>query len=57
MLTRFYLLLAVTGVALAQQVVAPTDAQVGPPRGENTGNYNVTQSFELGLSLVAGRRQ
>src|SRR5271168_5150556 len=32
----------------AQQVVAPTPGQVGPPRGENTGDYNITQSFETG---------
>ncbi len=36
------------GTLNAQQVVAPTPAQVGPPRGENTGDYNITQSFETG---------
>src|SRR5947209_1011998 len=36
----------------AQEVVAPTPAQVGPARGENVGGYNVTQSFELGLRWV-----
>ena len=35
-------------MAAAQQTVAPTDAQTGPPRGENMGNYNVTQSWEFG---------
>src|SRR6185437_13592007 len=34
--------------AAAQQVVAPATDHVGPPRGENTGDYNITQSFELG---------
>ncbi len=40
----------------AQQVVAPTPEQVGSPRGENTGNYNVTNSMETGyrFSLVGG---
>ncbi len=48
MLTRIYLALTLAGAAAAQQTVAPTDAPVGLPRGENHGNYNVTQSFELG---------
>lgn len=33
---------------LAQEVVAPTPEQAGPARGENTGDYNVMQSFETG---------
>src|SRR5579872_1957548 len=33
----------------AQPVVAPTPEQVGPPRGENTGDYNITQEFETGF--------
>jgi hypothetical protein len=48
MLTRLYLALTLAAAAAAQQVVAPTDAQVGPPRGENMGEYNVTQSWEFG---------
>src|ERR1041384_3214345 len=48
MRTRFYLALVVAGVAQAQQVAAPTPAQVGSARGDNAGDYNVTQSFELG---------
>src|SRR5262249_47788142 len=48
MLNRLCFALTLAGAAAAQQTVAPTDARVGPPRGENTGNYNVTQSFELG---------
>ena len=41
----------------AQETVAPTvDEQVGPARGENTGDYNVVQSWELGyrLRLIGG---
>lgn len=42
--------------AAAQQVVAPTPADVGPRRGENAGDYNVVNSFEFGyrFSLVGG---
>ncbi len=45
-----------TATLTAQQVVAPSMAQVGSPRGENTGNYNYTNSFEAGYrwSLVGG---
>ena len=41
----------------AQETVAPTvNEQVGPPRGENKGDYNVVQSWELGYrySLIGG---
>jgi hypothetical protein len=56
MLTRLYLVFAIAAAAGAQQVVAPTPAQVGSPRGDNTGNYNITQSFELGYrwNVVGG---
>src|SRR5450432_1496772 len=60
MRTRFCLLIATLfanqGALKAQQVAAPTPEQVGPARGENTGNYNITQSFEIGYrwSLVGG---
>ncbi len=56
MLTRFCLIFAVLGALEAQQVVAPTPAQVGSPRGEDVGNFNVTQSFETGyrFRLVGG---
>ncbi len=43
--------------AAAQQPVAPTTERVGnPTRGENAGNYNVVQSWELGyrFSEVGG---
>ena len=43
--------------ASAQQVVAPTPDQVGPPRGENTGDYNITQSFETGYRFSPIFRQ
>jgi len=36
------------GLLTAQQTVAPTNEPVGSPRGDNAGNYNVTQSFETG---------
>lgn len=56
MLRRFTILLAFLGTMEAQQVVAPTQEPVGPPRGENTGDYNITQSFETGyrFALVGG---
>ena len=38
--------------ALAQQVVAPTPDQAGSPRGENTGDYNVMDSFETGYRFA-----
>ena len=46
----------VAQAALAQQVVAPTPDQSGSPRGENTGDYNVMDSFETGyrFAQVAG---
>jgi hypothetical protein len=40
--------LALAGAANAQQVAAPTPAQVGPLRGENSGGYNIVNSFETG---------
>lgn len=52
MLKRFCLILGLTTAAGAQQTVAPTPAQVGSPRGDNTGDYNVTQSFEVGYRLA-----
>ena len=41
----------------AQPVVAPTPAQVGPARGTNVDDYNITNSFELGYRFAPGRRQ
>jgi hypothetical protein len=56
MLMRFCTLLAMAGALQAQQVVAPTPDQVGSPRGTDTGDYNITQSFEVGYrwSAVGG---
>jgi len=57
---RCYMLFAFLGALAigghAQQTVAPTPDQVGSPRGENAGNYNVTNSFETGYrwSLING---
>jgi hypothetical protein len=42
------LFLVIAGAAGAQQVVAPTPETVGPVRGDNTAEYNVVNSFELG---------
>ena len=42
--------------ALAQPVVTPTPDQAGSPRGENTGDYNVVDSVEMGYrwAVVGG---
>jgi len=55
MATRFCLFLA-AGALYAQQVVAPTPDPVGPARGEDVGNYNVTDSVETGyrFALIDG---
>ena len=42
----------VAHAALAQQVVAPTPDQAGSPRGDNTGDYNVMESFETGYRFA-----
>src|SRR5215472_3106556 len=52
MLTRFCLILGLTAAAGAQQTVAPTTAPVGPPRGDNSGDYNIVQSFEVGYRFA-----
>ena len=56
MLKILCITLASFGAIQAQPVLAPTPDQVGSPRGENSGNYNITNSFELGYrwSLVDG---
>ena len=44
----------------AQDTVAPTtNESVGPARGENTGDYNIVQSWELGYryALIGGDEQ
>lgn len=40
-------------LALAQPPVAPTTEQTGNPRGDNSDNYNIIQSFELGYRFAA----
>ncbi|MEO8597992.1 MAG: hypothetical protein ABI759_32020 [Candidatus Solibacter sp.] len=56
MTTRLWIIFAAIGTLAAQQVVAPTPETVGAARGENYGNYNITNSFEFGYrwSLVGG---
>ena len=56
MRTRYFLICTTLGIAAAQQVVAPTTEAVGSSRGENVGNYNITNSFETGYrwSLIDG---
>ena len=51
-----FAILAAAAVVRAQQPVAPTQEPVGPPRGENSGDYNITNSFETGYrwDLVTG---
>ncbi len=47
-------LLAVASVLAAQDTVAPTTGEkTGSPRGENSGNYNIVQSWELGYRFVS----
>lgn len=49
MRTRLLCVLLGCGCLLwAQPPVAPTDEKVGEARGENFGNYNLVQSWELG---------
>src|SRR5215470_9975817 len=50
------LTLAAIAAMQAQQPIAPTNEQVGLARGENHGDYNITNSFETGYrwSLVGG---
>jgi hypothetical protein len=43
---------ALTTASLGQQVVAPTSEPVGPSRGDNVGNYNISNSFETGYRFV-----
>jgi hypothetical protein len=49
---RKLFLISIASVALAQPPVAPTSAQTGNPRGENSGDYNIIQSFELGYRFA-----
>src|SRR5215471_15679008 len=56
MLKTTFLILASLAALHAQPVVAPTTEQVGSARGENKGDYNITNSFETGYrwSIVDG---
>ncbi len=53
---RILLLITAASLALAQPPVAPSDEQTGNPRGDNSGEYNIIQSFELGYryALIGG---
>jgi len=42
------LVLLTLGAMNAQQTVAPTPEPVGPPRGDNAGEYNIVNSIETG---------
>ena len=47
-------ILVIPAVLLAQDTVAPTTGEkVGPVRGENTGDYNVVQSWEFGYRFAS----
>jgi hypothetical protein len=48
MTKRFLFTLALAAALRAQQPVAPTNEPLGSPRGTSVGDYNVTQTFELG---------
>ncbi len=39
---------SITAACYAQQVVTPTQAPVGPPKGDNVSDYNIVDSFETG---------
>lgn len=51
MAMRFCWILA-AGALYAQQVVAPTPEQVGAVRGQDVGDYNITNSFETGYRFA-----
>jgi hypothetical protein len=47
-------ILVIPAALLAQDTVAPTTGEkVGPVRGENTGGYNVVQSWEFGYRFAS----
>src|SRR5580698_5309585 len=46
-------LFAVPGLLCAQQIVVPTTGEsTGSVRGDNTGDYNIVQSWELGYRFA-----
>jgi hypothetical protein len=56
MMKRIGILIAALGALHAQQPVAPTNEPVGPVRGEEKGDYSITNSVEFGYRwrLVGG---
>ena len=47
-------LIAIASALAAQDTVAPTTGEkTGPPRGENSGDYNIVQSWELGYRFAS----
>ncbi|MBI4892148.1 MAG: hypothetical protein HY821_16090 [Acidobacteria bacterium] len=48
MRTPFLLLLSLSALLPAQEVVAPTPERTGEPRGANSGDYNIVQDWEFG---------
>lgn len=56
MMKRIGILIAALGALHAQQPVAPSNEPVGPSRGEDKSDYNITNSIEFGYRwrLVGG---
>ncbi|HVO98840.1 MAG TPA: hypothetical protein VMT15_12270 [Bryobacteraceae bacterium] len=50
---KFLLIPLAAACSFAQPVIAPTNEQTGNPRGDNTPEYNIIQSFELGYRFVS----
>jgi len=50
---RRFLFISMASLALAQPPVAPTNEQTGNARGDNSGEYNIIQSFELGYRFAS----
>jgi len=50
---RQFFLFMLCSLALAQPPVAPTNEQTGALRGDNSGNYNIINSFELGYRFAS----
>ncbi len=50
--TLVLLAIACAGIVAAQPVVAPTNEQVGPARGVDSGAYNITNSLEVGYRFA-----
>jgi hypothetical protein len=49
---KLILLLIAAVAAVAQPTVAPTNEQTGNVRGENSGQYNIIDSFEVGYRFA-----